>query len=106
MAKVWQIIIDTNVLVAALRSKRGASFKILSLIRSKKFEFHLSVPLVFEYEDVLKRSENKLTFTSDEIDKLLDIVCLLGVKHKIWYMWRPFLADAQDEFIGELGIAA
>ncbi len=104
--KIWQIVIDTNVLVAALKSRRGASFKILSLIRSGKFKFHLSVPLVYEYEEVLKRPKIALNLTEEEIDKLLDILCLLGVKHRIWYLWRPFLNDVKDEFIAELGITA
>lgn len=80
----YHIVIDTGVLVSALKSKRGASFKILSLLRSGKFAFHLSVPLVFEYEAVLKRAELDIKWTSVEIEELLDIVCLLGVKHDIW----------------------
>jgi len=99
-------VIDTNILVSALMSKRGASYKILSLLPTGKFEFHLSVPLVYEYESVLKRSELKLTWTLDEIDELLDIICLLGVKHEIWYLWRPLLQDAGDEFVAELAVTA
>ena len=99
-------VIDTNVLVSALMSNRGASYKILSLIPTGKFEFHLSVPLVCEYESVLKRSELKLTWTIDEIDELLDIICLLGVKHEIWYLWRPLLRDVGDEFVAEVAVAA
>ena len=99
-------VIDTNVLVSALMSNRGASYKILSLLPTGKFEFHLSVPLVYEYESVLKRSELNLTWTMDEIDELLDIVCLLGVKHEIWYLWRPLLQDAGDEFVAEVAVTA
>ena len=99
-------VIDTNVLVSALMSNRGASYKILSLMPTGKFEFHLSVPLVCEYESVLKRSELKLTWTMDEIDELLGIICLLGVKQEIWYLWRPFLQDAGDEFVAEVAVTA
>ena len=99
-------VIDTNILVSALMSNRGVSYKILSLMPTGKFEFHLSVPLVCEYESVLKRSELKLTWTMDEIDELLDIICLLGVKHEIWYLWRPFLQDAGDEFVAEVAVTA
>ena len=87
-------------------SKRGASYKILSLMPTGKLEFHLSVPLVCEYESVLKRSELKLTWTMDKIDELRDIICLLGVKHEIWYLWRPFLQDAGDEFVAEVAVTA
>ena len=104
--KVWQIIIDTNVLVAALRSRCGASFKLLSVLRGGKFAIHLSVALVCEYEDVLKRENIGINLSTEEIDKLLDILCLLGEKHQIWYLWRPLLEDAKDEFIAELAINA
>ena len=50
----YQIVMDTNVLVAALRSKRGASYKLLSLIDSEKFRLNISVSLIFEYEDKVK----------------------------------------------------
>ena len=100
------IVIDTNVLVSALLSSRGASYKLLSLLPTGRFEFHLSVPLVCEYEAVLKRSELRLTWTMDEIDELLDIICLLGRKHEVWYLWRPLLQDAGDEFVAELAVTA
>lgn len=99
-------VIDTNILVSALMSKRGASYKILSLMPTGKFEFHLSVPLVCEYEAVLKRSELNLPWAIAEIDELLDIICLLGVKHEVWYLWRPLLRDAGDEFVAEVAVAA
>lgn len=100
------IVIDTAVLVSALRSSRGASFRILSLITSGKFEFHLSVPLVLEYESALKRTELSPTWTLEEIDELLDIICLFGIKHDIWYLWRPLSRDAGDDFVAELAVTA
>ena len=51
----YQIVIDTNVLVAALRSRRGASYRLLRLVDGGGFTIHVSVPLVLEYEDVAKR---------------------------------------------------
>ena len=48
-----QIVLDTNVLVAALRSRRGTAFRLVSLLPAVLFEVNLSVPLVFEYEEVL-----------------------------------------------------
>ena len=102
----YGIVIDTCVIASAIKSKRGASYKLLSLIESGKFEFHLSVPLVCEYQDVLTRPEFGNTWTEAEIDELLDFICSKGVKHDIWYLWRPLLQDAGDEFVAELAIAA
>lgn len=106
MNKIWQIVIDTNILVAALKSKRGASFKILSLLKSGKYKIHLSVPMVLEYEAVLSRKKLNLNLTKKEIENLLDIICLSGVKHDIWYLWRPISSDPKDEFVAELAINA
>lgn len=106
MKKNQKIIIDTNILVSAIKSKRGASYKILSLINSDKFEFYISVPLILEYEDVLKRPELGLNLSHREIDKLIDILCLLGKKNPIWFSWRPVSKDAKDDFVAELAINA
>jgi len=102
----YDVVIDTGVLVSALKSTRGASFVILSLLASGKFKFHLSVPLVCEYEAVLKRASLDLQWSFNEINELLDIICLVGVKHDISYLWRPLLRDAGDEFVAELAVAA
>jgi predicted nucleic acid-binding protein len=50
-----QVVIDTNVIVAGLRSRRGSAFQLLRLIGTEQFDIHLSVPLVLEYTEVLTR---------------------------------------------------
>lgn len=104
--KVPKIIIDTNVLVSALRSRSGASFKLLSLVDKGRFKIHLSVPLVLEYEDVLMRQLPHLILTSDEVGKLLNYLCSIGSRHRIFFLWRPFLKDPKDEMLLELAVAA
>ena len=101
---MFEIVIDTCVLVSALKSQLGASFKILALLRSGKFKIHLSTALVLEYEDVLKRPELNLTLSVQDIEKLLDILCLVGEKHRIFFKWRPLLSDEKDDFVAELAI--
>jgi len=64
------------------------------------------VPLVCEYEEVLKRQELGLNLNEDEIEKLLDVLCLFGVKYQIWFSWRPISPDAKDDFVAELAINA
>ena len=63
---IYQVVLDTNVLRSALQSRKGASFKLLSLIDSERFKINLSVPLLFEYEDVLKRRETNLRLNDVE----------------------------------------
>lgn len=100
------IVIDTNVIYSALRSKRGASSKLLSLIGTGQFKIHLSVPLLLEYEDVLLRHTASLPITQDVIFDVLDSLCALGEHHEIHYLWRPYLRDPNDEFILELAVAS
>lgn len=101
-----QIVLDTNVIYAALRSKRGASYRLLSLLDSDKFEINLSVPLVIEYEDVLKRKIDSLTFTERKIDQFLNYLCIAGNWHEVYFLWRPILKDPEDDMILELAVRA
>jgi putative PIN family toxin of toxin-antitoxin system len=101
-----QIVLDTNVIYAALRSKRGASYRLLSLLDSDKFQINLSVPLVIEYEDVLKRKIDSLTFTERKIDQFLDYLCIAGNWHEVYFLWRPILKDPEDDMILELAVRA
>ena len=66
----------------------------------------LSVALLFEYEDVLKRNSRKIGFTYSEIDSFLDNICKLGSFKKIHYLWRPFLPDPKDDHVLELAVAS
>jgi putative PIN family toxin of toxin-antitoxin system len=101
------VIIDTNVFVTALISRRGASFKLLSLINTGLFDIHLSVPLVLEYEDAAKRLVGtKIKLTEDDIDNVIDYLCSVAYHQSIFYLWRPFLTDPRDEMVLELAVNA
>lgn len=101
-----QIVIDTNVIIAALRSKRGASSKLLSLLGTGRFDIHDSVPLVLEYEDVIQRQRAHLGLSNQDVSDLINSLCALGQHHEIYFLWRPFLSDANDELILELAVSA
>jgi putative PIN family toxin of toxin-antitoxin system len=101
-----KIVIDTNVLISALRSRRGASFKLISMIGMKKFEFALSVPLFFEYEDVAIRHALEIGISQKSVNAILDRLCFFGDHREIYYLWRPFLTDPQDDMILELAVEA
>ncbi|MDQ2687756.1 MAG: putative toxin-antitoxin system toxin component, PIN family [Armatimonadota bacterium] len=105
--RLLQIVIDTNVLIAALRSKRGASFLLLSLLgASRQFEINLSVPLVLEYEDVAMRPSLVTGFSTQDISDILDYLCLVANRHEIFFLWRPFLVDSKDDMVLELAVEA
>lgn len=101
-----RLVLDTNVLVSALRSRQGASFQLLSMVGSERFEICLSVPLVLEYEDVLCRQPGEVGLDRTQIDDLLDFLCHVGIRQDVFYLWRPFLRDPKDDLVLELAVAA
>ncbi len=101
-----QIVFDTNVLVAALRSRRGAAFRLVSLLPAEQFEINLSVPLVFEYEEALQHHRHVLGLTATNITDFLDFVCAKANLHEIFFLWRPVLIDPKDEMLLELAVKA
>jgi predicted nucleic acid-binding protein len=103
---VPRIILDTNVIVAAARSNRGASYKLLSLFRSGSYRLALSVPLVLEYEDVLIRQLEHLSASREQVHGFLDQICHAGEKYKISFLWRPLLPDPRDDHVLELAVAS
>ena len=100
-----KIVIDTNVLVAALRSRRGASFKLVSFLPNDKFSIFISVPLVLEYEDALMRLESS-AITEQDIRDFVDFLCEIGHHQEIFFLWRPFLPDPSDDHVLEVAVAA
>lgn len=101
-----QIVLDTNVLVSALRSTRGPSFQLVSLLDAGRFEINLSVPLVVEYEDVLTRQRKKLGLSVAEVGGFLDFLCRVGNLHEVYFLWRPLLRDPKDEMVAEVAVKA
>jgi putative PIN family toxin of toxin-antitoxin system len=101
-----RIILDTNVLYSGLYSSKGASFKVLRAIGDGKLRSVLSTALLFEYEDVLKRNQEILNLSNQEIEKILDNLCLLSDHQKIYFLWRPRLSDPQDDHLLELAVAS
>ena len=100
-----QAVIDTSVFVSALRSRQGASHRLLVLLGGGDFEVTLSVPLVLEYEDAAKRLAREFGLSHGEIDDIIDHICSVGRKQKIHFLWRPFLKDPQDDHVLELAVA-
>ena len=104
--KQMRVVLDTNVLVAAARSRNGASFALLAALRRDRFRLLASVPLFLEYEAVLKRPEQlaagqrSLTM----VDAFLDALGLRLEPITMFYLWRPQLRDAKDEMVLETAL--
>ena len=101
-----RVVIDTNVLLASLRSKTGASFAITQLIDQHRVTPVVSVPLMFEYEEVFHRPDSLPHLSPREIDTFLDYFASLAVEQRIFFLWRPLLPDSDDDMVLELAVAA
>jgi predicted nucleic acid-binding protein len=100
------VVLDSSVVVAALRSRRGASFELLRRLRAGRFSVAVSVPLALEYEVVLLRHARELGLRPEDATGLVDYLCAIGHRQQIHFLWRPTLTDPRDEFILELAVAA
>ena len=100
-----RVVLDTNVVVAALRSRRGASAAVLLGAGTGEFEFCLSVPLFLEYESALKRPDSGVDLPLLAIDDILDQLAAVGYQREIFFLWRPVLPDPADDHVLELAVA-
>jgi putative PIN family toxin of toxin-antitoxin system len=99
-----RVVLDTNVLVAGLRSRRGASFQLLQRVGTGVFSHTISVPLILEYEDVLHRKASGIRLSRPEIDAVLDYLCATGERQPIHFLWRPQLPDPRDDLVLEAAV--
>ena len=103
---MYQVVIDTNILVAAMRSKNGASHRLLSLLGDGRWRPNLTVAIALEYEAVLKRDCQRFGLTESDIDDLLDGICSEAGLHRLYFLWRPVAADPDDDLVMEAAIAS
>ena len=106
MSTVLEAVLDTNVLIAALRSRHGASFELLRRIGQPGWRLHISTALLLEYEDVSRREAEAAWAKPERVDAILDFLASTAVEHAISFRWRPHLSDPNDDFILELAVAA
>src|SRR5690348_1168219 len=101
-----EIVLDTSVLIAALRSRRGASFELLRLVGDQRWRLHLSTALLLEYEAIARREARHLWLHPELIEDLLDYLSANTQEHAISFRWRPWLNDPNDDFVLELAVSA
>jgi predicted nucleic acid-binding protein len=98
------VVLDTNILVSALRSRRGASFALVERIGTGLFDIAVSVPLVLEYEDAMLRHRGSLT--AGQVGDVIDYVCSVARHHRVFFLWRPLLRDPNDDMVAEVAVAS
>jgi putative PIN family toxin of toxin-antitoxin system len=103
---VLRVVLDTDVLVAALRSDRGASRQLLISVLDRQFEALISVPLMVEYEAVLTRQEHLEAsgLCAAEVNEILDAYAKIAIPVHLRFLWRPRLKDPADEMVLETAV--
>jgi putative PIN family toxin of toxin-antitoxin system len=102
------VTLDTNILYQALMSSSGASHFILQQVRNRKIQMALSVPVFYEYQDVLTRESSLRDFQLHvhDVDKFLRFIAYIGKVFDIYFLFRPNLQDEKDNKILELAVTS
>ena len=99
-------MLDTSVVVAALRTRLGAGNAVLRLVARRRVVALATPPLFLEYEDVLKRPEHQLVhgLAPEAIDEFLAELASLIEPVEVHFQWRPQSRDPNDEMVLEAAI--
>jgi putative PIN family toxin of toxin-antitoxin system len=101
-ASKLRAVLETNVLVAALRSRSGASFEVLQRLLRDEWTAVLSNHLLYEYEEILKREVASLLVNLIDIDQILNAVSARAEEWSLTHDWEPVLTDPDDEPLVQL----
>ena len=93
-------------LVAALCSRQGASWRILDLLRQERVQIHATVPLVLEYEEVLLRHRQAAGWSRRETLAFLGLLVGKAQRHEVYYLWRGHAKDPSDAHVLEAAVAS
>jgi len=99
------IVVDTNVLIAGLRSGGGASRSILRRCIEGRVQPLFGTALWLEYEDVLARQIHELDVDAADCQAVLAALAASGQWVSVYFGWRPNLRDESDNHLVELAIA-
>ena len=100
------VILDTNVILAGLKSNAGISYQLIEKLMYDQYKIAVSVPLVMEYEAILKKKLVPHLYSEEDIDDVINYLCSIAIHTKIYYLWRPYLKDAFDDHVLEVAMSA
>lgn len=107
LTPVLPIVIDSNVLVAAIRSNRGWSHKLIeSLGTDTRWLTFVSAPLLQEYAEQIHDPRHTPHWSVAERDDFLDYICASARWCEIHFLWRPLLPDEDDHLVLEAAVAS
>jgi putative PIN family toxin of toxin-antitoxin system len=100
------VVLDTDVIVAGMRSPGGASAAILRQARQGRVTLLVSVPLAMEYEAICSEAEHRLAagLSEREVEIFLDAIVAMAEPVMTHFLWRPQLRDPGDEMVLEAAV--
>ena len=102
-----RMTLDTSVLVAAARSRTGASFTLVSMLPTPEIEIALTVPLYTEWQAVMTRPENLPPgATAEDARAFLRYLASIAHLQEVHFLWRPFSRDPDDDMIVECAVSS
>ena len=87
-----------------MRSRKGDSNRLLRYLGDPRWQVNISAALIFEYDEVLRRQASAGVFPLRLVEIIVDRFCAVGRENSIFFRWRPFLTDADDEFLLDLAV--
>ena len=98
-----RLVLDTNVIITAMRSPSGASAALLVAARQRRVTLLANVALAVEYEATCLRTEHVMAsgLSSQDVGVFLDAVIAMVEPVETHFLWRPQLRDPADEIVLE-----
>lgn len=103
--KRYRVILDTNVILAAMRSQTGASYRLLLTIGHPRWQSVVTPALMYEYEDVARRPGNVPGLSPQDITDILDLLYRESHRQLVWFSWRPASPDPGDDLVLDAAVA-
>ena len=101
-----KVAFDTDVIVAARRSRSGASHALLRALHAGHLTAVASVPMMLAYEAVLIRPEQcqATGMSAPDVQDFLGELAALLIPVTPWFLWRPRLRGPEDEMVLDAAI--
>ncbi|HEY3914846.1 MAG TPA: PIN domain-containing protein [Verrucomicrobiae bacterium] len=103
--KRFRVVLDTNVVLSAMRSQLGASYRLLMTMGHSRWQSVVTSTLMYEYEDVARRPGAAAGLSPQDITNILDMIYQESYRQFVWFSWRPLSPDPGDDAILEAAIA-
>lgn len=101
----YRVILDTNVVLAAMRSRTGASHRLLMTLGHPRWQSVITPGLMYEYEDVARRPGSAPGLGPQDITNILDLLYRESQRQLVWYSWRPASPDPGDDLVIDAAVA-